>query len=118
LPADVACGAFGPRLRAAIATLAVRNHVSRRDTTELLGELFGADISTGTVDAIVRRVGGALAEPYGDLLDHVRDANAVNIDETARSPPASPTCSCTTGSTRGWSGTSRPSRSSATRTMR
>ena len=42
LPAGVPPGAFGPRLQAAVATLAVRNRVSRRDTTELLRELFGA----------------------------------------------------------------------------
>jgi len=47
LPAEVPRGAFGPRLQAAIATLAVRNRVSRRDTVELLGELFGAELSTG-----------------------------------------------------------------------
>jgi transposase len=32
LPADVTPGAFGPRLQAAVVTLAVRNRVSRRDT--------------------------------------------------------------------------------------
>ena len=42
LPAGVPPGAFGPRLQAAVATLAVRNRVSRRDTTELMRELFGA----------------------------------------------------------------------------
>jgi hypothetical protein len=30
-------------------TLAVRNRVSRRDTTELARELFGVEISTGSV---------------------------------------------------------------------
>ena len=36
--------AFGPRLRAAVVTLAVRNRVSRRDTTELARELFGVEL--------------------------------------------------------------------------
>ena len=36
---------FGPRLQAAVVTLAVRNHVSRRDTTELARELLVADAS-------------------------------------------------------------------------
>jgi len=40
--------AFGPRLQAAIATLAIRNRVSRRDTVELCEELFGARIATGS----------------------------------------------------------------------
>jgi transposase len=82
LPRDVPRGAFGPRLQAAVATLAVRNRVSRRDTTELLRELFGARIAGGSVDAIVRRTAAALAAPYDDLLGHIRAAPAVNVDET------------------------------------
>jgi len=82
LPAGVPAGAFGPHLQAAIATLAVRNRVSRRDTTELLRELFGAALSTGSIDAIVQRAAQALDEPYEDLLGRVRAAPALNIDET------------------------------------
>ena len=82
LPSEVPRSAFGPRLQAAVATLAVRNRVSRRDTAELLRELFGAELSTGSVDAIVSRVGEALAESHDDLLRCVRDARSVNIDET------------------------------------
>jgi transposase len=82
LPAEVPGGAFGPRLQATIATLAVRNRVSRRDTSELAGELFGADLSTGSVDAIVQRTGEALAGPQAGLLDHIHSASVVNIDET------------------------------------
>lgn len=82
LPNDVPQGAFGPRLQAAVVTLAIRNRVSRRDTVELLRELFGAELSTGAVDAIIRRAGGALEEPHAELLRSVRDARAINIDET------------------------------------
>ena len=82
LPADVPRGAFGPRLQAAVATLAVRNRVSRRDTSELVRDLFGADLSTGSIDAIVRRTGEVLAEPHARLSEHVRSASVVNIDET------------------------------------
>jgi transposase len=82
LPAELPRSAFGPRLEAAVATLAVRNRVSRRDTVELLGELFGCRLATGSIDAIVRRAGEALAEPHACLSDHVRCAAAVNIDET------------------------------------
>ena len=82
LPPEVPAGAFGPRLQATGATLAVRNRVSRRDTTELLRELFGAQLSSGSVEAIVSRASAALEEPYEDLLGHVRAAPALNIDET------------------------------------
>src|SRR6266511_1246858 len=44
---EVPRSAFGPRLQAAVVTLAVRNRVSRRDTTELARELFGVELATG-----------------------------------------------------------------------
>jgi len=67
LPTGVPPGAFGPRLQAAGATLAVRNRVSRRDTVELMRELFGAELSAGSIDAIVQQTGEALAEPHAAL---------------------------------------------------
>ncbi|MGH2832756.1 MAG: IS66 family transposase [Solirubrobacteraceae bacterium] len=82
LPADVPAVSFGPRMQAAVATLAIRNRVSRRDTVELTSELFGAKLASGTVDVILARTGEALAEPYEDLLARVRCAPALNVDET------------------------------------
>lgn len=82
LPAEVAASAFGPRLQAAIVTLSVRNRISRRDVVELCEQLFSSRISTGTVDAILARTADALEEPCEDLLERVRAARAVNMDET------------------------------------
>ena len=82
LPADVAHSAFGPRFHAAVAVLSVRNRVSRRDVVECCEQLFGARISAGTVDAILARVADALEDPDADLLERVRAADALNIDET------------------------------------
>lgn len=82
LPPKVASSAFGPRLQAAIVTLSVRNRVSRRDTVELCEQLFSSRISTGTVEAILTRAADALTVPCEDLLERVRDAGAVNMDET------------------------------------
>ena len=55
LPDEVRRSCFGPRLQAAVATLSVRNRVSRDDAVELCEELFGARISSGTVDTILTR---------------------------------------------------------------
>jgi transposase len=82
LPAEITASAFGPRFQAAMAVLSVRNRISRRDTVELAEQLFGARISTGTVDAILARAADALADPYDDLLARVRAAGALNMDET------------------------------------
>ena len=82
LPGDVAASAFGPRFQAAVAVLSVRNRVSRRDVVKLCEQLFGARISSGTVDAILARVADALADPDADLLERVRASKALNMDET------------------------------------
>jgi transposase len=82
LPREVPRSAFGPRLQAAVVTLAVRNRVSRRDTSELARELFGVELATGSVDAIIQRAGDALAGPYSELEQRIKTAAAVNIDET------------------------------------
>jgi len=82
LPAEVTQSAFGPRFQAAVATLSVRNRISRRDVVELCEQLFGSRISTGTVDAILTRTSEALAVPHAGLLERLRSAHAVNMDET------------------------------------
>jgi len=82
LPAGVPRSAFDARLQAAVATIAVRNRVSRRDTTELARELFGVELATGSVDAIIQRAGEALAAPHTRLEQEIKSASVVNIDET------------------------------------
>ena len=82
LPAGVGASAFGPRYHAAVAVLSTRNRISRRDIVELCEQLFGSRISTGTVDAILGRVGDALEARYDDLIDRVRAAEHLNMDET------------------------------------
>jgi len=82
LPAGVGSSAFGPRFHAAVTVLSVRNRISRRDVVELCEQLFGARISTGTIDAILERVADALADPHDDLLERVRAAESLNMDET------------------------------------
>lgn len=82
LPGHLAGSAFGPRFEAAVAVLSARNRVSRRDVVELVEELFGARISTGTVDAILTRTASALEDPYEQLLSCVRCSESLNMDET------------------------------------
>ena len=86
LPAAAAASAFGSRLQAAVATLAVRNRVSRRDTVELCEELCeelcGARVSAGSVDRILQRRGDALERPYTDLVRRAQRSSHLNVDET------------------------------------
>jgi transposase len=82
LPPEVAASAFGPRYQAAVATLSVRNRISRRDIVELLEQLFASRVSTGTIEAILARASEALSDPCEDLLDRLRSSPAINMDET------------------------------------
>jgi hypothetical protein len=82
LPAGIAGSVFGPRLQAAVVTLTARHRVSRRGIGELFGDLFGAAVSTGSVDAICQRASEALAGPHLQLQDWVLDQDAVHVDET------------------------------------
>jgi hypothetical protein len=82
LPAGIGGSAFGPRLRAAIVTLTARNRVSRQGIVELAGELFGARLSAGSVDAICQHASIALASGHEALHDWVLEQPAVHGDET------------------------------------
>ncbi len=74
--------AFGPNLQAALVTLSTRNRVSRRDLSELAGELFGVAISVGAIDEICQRASALLAGPHERLVAGVLGSGAINVDET------------------------------------
>jgi transposase len=82
LPAGVTPSAFGPRLEAHIATLAGVFRLSRRQVRRVVEEMLGVPISTGAVDAAIMRMSEALADPCAALRKAVREADAVNADET------------------------------------
>jgi transposase len=82
LPEQIVGSAFGPRLQAAVVTLTARHRISRRGICELVCDLFGTALSTGSVDAICRRASEALAGPHCHLQDWVLDQAAVHVDET------------------------------------
>jgi transposase len=82
LPPELAGSAFGPRLQAAVVTLSARNRISRRGMSELAGDLFGLELSVGTVEAICQRASAALEEPHERLVASLLEANALNVDET------------------------------------
>src|SRR5205823_975021 len=69
-------------LQAAVAALTVRNRLSRRQLAELIEELFGCPIATGTIDAILARTAESLQPVYEQLQEQTRSAAAVNVDET------------------------------------
>lgn len=82
LPGELGGSAFGPRLQAAVVTMSARNRISRREMSELAGELFGLEMSVGAVDAVCQRASTALCEPHERLTEAVLGSAVLNVDET------------------------------------
>jgi len=83
LPEGVSGSAFGPRMEAHIAVLAGVYRLSRRQVADVVREVFGCPISLGAVDASVMRMSAVLADPWRELRDAVRQAQALHADETS-----------------------------------
>jgi len=83
LPDGVTGSAFGPRLEAHVAVLAGVYRLSRRQVVNVVREVFGCPISIGAIDASVMRMSAVLADPWRELRDAVRKAQAVHADETS-----------------------------------
>jgi transposase len=82
LPAGVSPSAFGPRLHAHVAVLAGVHRLSREKIAELLRESYGITVSTGAVDTMLRRVSRVLHDPWRQLHEAIKTAEAVHADET------------------------------------
>lgn len=82
LPAGVEAGAFGPRLRSTVVMLAVML-LSRRATAALLGDMFGARVSVGSVQRILEQASDALKAPWEAIQHAVQAAQVAHADETS-----------------------------------
>lgn len=74
--------AFGPRLTAIGSVLHGRFRLSMRETTDVLADLFGVPLGSGSVSSLCQEVNAALTEPYEAVRAHVEVATQVNVDET------------------------------------
>jgi transposase len=72
---------FGPRLQAATAYLGVVGRLGKRPIRQLLADLHGIPISTGSVSNLEARTGLALRSIHDEAMDHTRGLDA-NVDET------------------------------------
>lgn len=82
LPAGVSVSAFGPRLHTHVAVLAGVHRLSREKISELVGEQYAISVSSGAVDAMLRRVSRVLHDPWRELHAAIKTAEAVHADET------------------------------------
>lgn len=82
LPAGVPEGAFGASVAAAASTL-TSARVSRRESSRLLEDLCGIQISAASVEALVKQTSRALEDPYVQILEHLDHAPVRCADETS-----------------------------------
>jgi len=82
LPDGVEPGAFGPRLRATVVMLAAML-MSRRATALVLADMFGAKLSTGSVEKILKDASASLAEPWEAIKRAVQAGDVAHADETS-----------------------------------
>jgi transposase len=82
LPDSARKNAFGPRAQALVGTLAGRYQMPRSATRECLDQIFGLQMSEGTIQRILENVGTMLATPYNEALQAVREACLRHFDET------------------------------------
>jgi transposase len=84
LPGDAPRGASGPRLRAWAGLLSGAYRPSKRRVRRLFADLLGISISAGMVAKLRRQAGEVLAGPMAEVVEVVRRAEAVHVDETGR----------------------------------
>ena len=82
IPPEIARSAFGPRLAAVVAYFIGECQMSRRQTQEAINDLFGIEISLGSIKNLEEEVSEALAEPVEEAAEVVRAAPVKNVDET------------------------------------
>ncbi len=82
LPGGVPQGGFGSRLQATVALLSGRYHLSKRDISGLMNDLFAVDLSLGSVPTLEQRTSEAIAQPVEAARSYVQAQGAVHQDET------------------------------------
>jgi transposase len=83
LPPGVPTGAFGPRLRAILTVLVGGYRLGKRPARQLVFDLLGLTISTGTIARLERQAAEELEAPVEELRQYVREAAVAHIDETS-----------------------------------
>lgn len=82
VPAGVPTGEFGPRAQATVALCTGAYHLSKRTTQGLLSDLFGVEVSLGTLSNLEQATERVLAEPVQEARAAVQGQPVAHLDET------------------------------------
>lgn len=81
-PTTIPASPFGPGLIARVAMLTGVYHLSRRNTKQLLRELFDIHVSLGAISSMEVRASASLASAAQEALDDVQAAEVKHADGT------------------------------------
>lgn len=81
-PQEVPHSAFGPRLQAEVAYLSGRFRLSRREVSAICKDMFGAEVSVGSVQRCCKNVSEALTEPMEQAETTAKQTAVAHADET------------------------------------
>jgi transposase len=82
LPEGVTASAFGPRVTALVAILTGGYRLSKRTAVSVMKDLFGVEMSLGSVTACEQAVSETMAEPVAEAHEFVKRQDVVHADET------------------------------------
>ena len=83
LPGNVTADLFGPRIKAAIGSLTGFYKNSKREVESILKDLFGVQISLGSISNNERRIAQKCKEAYEDIELNLSYDKLLHIDETS-----------------------------------
>jgi len=76
-------GRFGNNIIAQATLLKYEDRLPHRKIQDALGRMYGLDISPATILDLTRRAADAVQSQYDMILDRIRNASIVYIDETS-----------------------------------
>ena len=82
LPADVPRTGYGPRVVALVAVLSGRYRVSERMAREAMSDLFGVEMSVGSINALRQEASQVIGAPVAEARNFVQQQEVVQADET------------------------------------
>lgn len=82
LPKEVSAKGYGPRVVATVAVLSSRYRQSQRMVQAAMCDLFGIELSLGSINTMRRESSQAVASPVQAAQDYVQCCAAVGADET------------------------------------
>lgn len=82
LPDGVPASCFGPRLQAVAALLSGVYRLSKRTLQSVLSNLFGVEVSLGSVIACEQRTSTVIAPPVAEAHAYMQRQGIINADET------------------------------------